>query len=634
MRLSLTTGLFLLAATAESLSLGDNIQGPSAKKPPLPPKPEPISLKTLLLPPAVADDAPVGGCDAKANPRGTGCLGRTAYFQGGGFSPDGNHVFAEVNFVGAPTAPNPSSIYNGSQLILVKADGKTFPNGDTWKCLTCGVPHEEGMFDNPQAFLDGKRVLAGLRIVDCGKYDLTSNKCTPETTNVYPLRVNASPDGSGRGLDIRELRLNPDNVHLGFNAFAIINGKLNQHGYFSRLSFNPSPTNGLPLGPRYDLINVTRLSNLANPAPVEVEGDKIILTRNAITVGEFRGFSGDGKEAAWIGYPAESSNVDAFATDLSTGVNRRLTMHPEYIDPIDFSRHGNWMAIMDTRGTNRNMFLSGMRYVPPLTDLVTTPVTASVRNNGRRRFFRPILLDPYGDRGDYFGQRINDQGSGKAGSGDYNDPEWNGRADPRWSFDGTKIVYWEEQTISPACGGENPLPCYPSKQRDGIAQRIVVATLTSRKPRPPPKVEILSDIVPWGEPYVPGTAPAAGPELPAGNYTLKGQFSGFAKVELLHDPQTSLLDTVSVAYFGFSDDGKAFLNGTERVKSRTINLSKFNIDWHSDLTQTVGNVVNTKKSGPGGLQVEMDFSVNIFIANGTLVTELDGVKYFQPQNNT
>ncbi|KAH9211277.1 hypothetical protein DL95DRAFT_369855 [Leptodontidium sp. 2 PMI_412] len=628
MRVSLASLLFLLAATTESLSIRDNVQGLSVKWPSPPPKPEPISLTKLLLPPAIADDAPVGGCDEKANPRGTGCLGRTAYFQGGGFSPDGDHVFAEVNFVGAPAAPHPASIYNGSQLILVKANNsKTFPNGDSWKCLTCGVPHEEGMFDNPQAFLDGKRVLAGLRIVDCGQYDLSSTKCTRETTNVYPIRWNTSPDGSGRGGDIRELRLHPDNVHLGFNAFSVANGKLGQNGYFSRLSFNPSPDTGFPSGPRYDLINVTRLENLANPAPVEVKGDKIILTPNPITVGEFRGFSGDGKEVVWIGYPAESSNIDAFATDLTTGATRRLTSHPEYVDPIDISRHDNWMAIMDTRGTDRNMWLSGMRYIPPLTDLVTTSLTSSVRNNGRRRFFRPYLLDRYGDRGDYFGQRINDQGSGKGGSGDFNDPEWNGRADPRWSFDGTKIVYWEEQTISPACGGQNPLPCYPSKERDGIAQRMVVATLTSRKPSPPPKLKTASDVVPWGEPYVIGSQPPIRPELPQGNYTLKGQKSGYAKVQLLDE-------AVNVDYFGFSDDGKVFLNGTERVKSETINLSTFHIDWYSDLTQTIGKVVNTKKTGPGGLQVEMDFMLNIFVANGTLVTELDGKKYFQPQNYT
>lgn len=93
---------------------------------PPPPEPEPIALKTLLLPPAIPDDAAVGACDETANPRQTGCLGVTSYFQGGSFTPDGNHVYAEVNFVGAPAAPHPANIYNGSQLIMVKADDTTF----------------------------------------------------------------------------------------------------------------------------------------------------------------------------------------------------------------------------------------------------------------------------------------------------------------------------------------------------------------------------------------------------------------------------------------------------------------------------------------------------------------------------
>ncbi|KAH7146199.1 hypothetical protein EDB81DRAFT_485651 [Dactylonectria macrodidyma] len=603
---------------------------------PQPPEPEPISLKTLLLPPAIADHAPVGSCDKKANPRETGCLGRTTYFQGGSFSPDGNHVYAEVNFVGAPAAPHPASIYSGSQLILLKADDTTFPNGDTWKCLTCGLAHDRtSMWDNPQAFIDGKRVLAGLRIVDCGEHDLSSDECTPESTSIHPIRWNTTPDGSGSGGEPRELRLHPDNVHLGFNAFVSHDGKLGQDVFYSRLSFNPSPGTGLPSGPRYDLVNVTRLSSPANLVPVDVDGDRIVLTPSAISLGELRGFSGDGKEVVAIGFPIESANTDAYAFDLTTGRKRRLTSHPEYVDPIDISRHDGWIAIMDTRGTDRNMWLSGMRYIPPITDLISVSLTASTRNNGRRRFFRPYLLDRHGDRGEYFGQRINDQGSGEPGSGDYNDPEWNGRADPRFSLDGTKIVYWEEQTFSPACGGANPLPCYPSKERDGIRQRLVVATLTSREPCQPPKVAVTSDVVPWGEPYIPGEASPSRADLPAGNYTLAGKVSGVADVTLLHGSGAqSGINQVSVRYTDFSDDGEVFLRGTERVAIRNVNLYTNHFDWHSDLTQTIGSVVNTKKTGPGGIQMLMDFMVNEFMANGTLVTTLDGKKYHQPQNFT
>ncbi|XVQ11818.1 hypothetical protein ACQP1W_04300 [Spirillospora sp. CA-255316] len=90
----------------------------------------------------------------------------------------------------------------------------------------------------------------------------------------------------------------------------------------------------------------------------------------AITVGELRGFSGSGREVTYIGYPAESSNIDVFAADLKTSKVRRLTAHPEYIDPIDISPDDRWTAAMDTRGTDHQMFLAGMRGIPPVTDLI------------------------------------------------------------------------------------------------------------------------------------------------------------------------------------------------------------------------------------------------------------------------
>lgn len=87
------------------------------------------------------------------------------------------------------------------------------------------------------------------------------------------------------------------------------------------------------------------------------------------------------------------------------------------------------------------MFLSAMRGIPPLIDMVNFAVVCSVRNNGQRRFFQLYLIDRYGDRGDYSGQKLNTEGSEIAGSGDINDPEWNGVADPKWSPDGNRIVY-------------------------------------------------------------------------------------------------------------------------------------------------------------------------------------------------
>ncbi|KAG6362194.1 hypothetical protein INS49_010424, partial [Diaporthe citri] len=86
-----------------------------------------------------------------------------------------------------------ASIYPGVQFILVKADGTSFPNGDAWKCITCGVPEANragvtgDLASYPQAFYDGTRALSGINIIDCGGAELASEACTPNGTHIYPL---------------------------------------------------------------------------------------------------------------------------------------------------------------------------------------------------------------------------------------------------------------------------------------------------------------------------------------------------------------------------------------------------------------------------------------------------------------
>jgi hypothetical protein len=442
-----------------------------------------------------------------------------------------------------------------------------------------------------------------------------------------------STNASAPGGALREVRLHPDDVHLGFNSFTT-GATLGQFAYIGRLKFNPAPSFGSPRVPRYDVVQVTRLFDPKEKTRVEAVGKKLIINSDVRSIGELRGFSGDGKEAVYVGTPIESSNIDAFAVDLSSGKTRRITNHPEYVDPIASSPDSNWWVIEDTRGTDRQMWLSGMRDIPPLTDLVTTSITSSTRNNGARRFFLPYLLDRWGDRGDYYGQRLNDQGSGKQGSGDFNDPMWNAMADPRWSPNGVQIVWWETQAVSPACGGINPLPCYPSKEPGGREYRAVVATLSSRKPYNPIKVKPISDSVPWGVVYVPDSPSPSRPKPPPGTYTLDGKSTGFADVKLLDNPKTGSINAVQVAYHEFSDDGETYLNGTESVSLEFVSQTTNRLDWWSDLEQTIADQINTKKTGPKGFQVTIDVLTNIFNANGTLTTKVDGVSYYQPDNGT
>lgn len=605
------------------------------------PEHEAIEVIELPLPPVTSNETE-GGCTRLVNPHGTGCIGVTSSnLLSGNFLPDGDHVTASLVFTGAPAAPDPSSIYTGLNLIIVRVDGTLFPNGDAWKCITCGVPADQqyGLtstmdYQYPQAFTDGTRVLVGSHIVDCGTAQLASTECTPDKVHIYPIRWNTSPDGSGPGGDIRELRKHPDDVHLLFNAMSLSGKMISQYAYFARLEFNPAPTTGTPLTPRYDLVNVTGLYEPIDTSFFSINGSDLTINSSSISVGEARSLGGLGDQVDYVGFPAESCNIDIFGVKLQTGKVDRVTYGPEYVDPIDTSSDGRWVVIMDSTTTDRMMFVAGMRGVPPLIDTLITGAISSIRNNGQRRFFAPWLLDrevaPYSEDGGYYeDQQINAAGDGSPGS--VNDPFWNGGADPRWSLDGTKIAYFQLLTQAPDCGGVNSVPCPTSTAPGGRNARLMMATLTNRKPLPRFAVNPVSDNVPWGQPYAAGSARPAAPSVPFGNYTLNGQVSGHADVTFTADSDGTALETVEATYHNYSDDGRNFIAGKEKVTALYPNATLIHVDWFSGLSST-GISNSTKVTGPGGFHFDIDVQLNKFYANGTLTTTVDGVAYSQPEN--
>ncbi|SCO92637.1 uncharacterized protein FRV6_16765 [Fusarium oxysporum] len=640
MRFSLILGISVLSEAAAFVSqqAAGNAYLPDSVPPP--PKPEPIIITKLRLPP-ISPSSKNGSCTHDLNPKGTGCIGKDSDLHSGHFLHDGKHLLAVANFTGAPVAPNPASIYQGQQLILLKTDNTTFRNGDWWKCITCGVSEENSAgrsvaMDYPQAFVDGKRALVGTNVVECVD-GLASESCGPDSVRIIPLRWNSTTNSTGPGGSMRELRLHPDNQHIGFSSLRPTPEGVTQYAFFGRISYDPSPEFGIPQVPRYDVVEVNLLYNTeASPAIIVSPEDRteLIIRPEALSVGELRGFGGTGNLVSWLGYPIESCNIDVFASDLTTGEVRRLTAHPEYVDPVDISPDDKWTVVLDTRGTDRQMFMSALRGVPPLIDLVTTSAVSSVRNNGNRRFFQPWLIDHYGDRGSYFGQQLNsDTASGVTGSGDIDDPSWNARADPRWAWDGTRIAYTQIITQSPACGGENPLPCYNSTEEGESQERILIANLSSRAPLDLPPVQPHADVVPWGTPFPPGATWSDVKPLAAGNYTLRGKASGWANVTLTARSNATVLESVSVQYHNFSNDGLNVLTGSESVLRESVTPYVEQLHWFSDLEQTGPNN-GTKITSPDGFHLRIDIDYNFFEANGTLISTVNGKEYHQPANLT
>jgi hypothetical protein len=439
---------------------------------------------------------------------------------------------------------------------------------------------------------------------------------------------------------MRELRLHPDDVHLGWSH--IILEPLDEPGFIGRLVFDDAPKVGTPLVPRYELKKVTVLMSKdpkLNGTFIRLDPKdptKLVFDPPGGVIGEFRGWTSDGTSAIGIGVE-DSANVDVYATSLATGRSRRLSRDPAYVDPVKSSPDDGWSVLMDSRVDDRMMFIAGLPGVPPLTDHVSgVPyAVSSMRNNGNRRFFQPYLLDRYGDRGNYHGQQVNACDKGdvpKPGSGSICDPLWNGRADPAWSPDGTKIVYWQALVTAPSCGGANPLPCPSSTEPGGRRTRLMIADLTTRKAGKPTRVSPVADTVPWGIPFAPGDPFPIRAHLPAGEYTLAGRKAGSAKVVIREDAAKTKITFVSVTYTDYSNEGGNVLNGTERAE-----LVGTDVTWHEDIRLSGAHTGTRRTSEPGGFTVSVALSAladPVFDAKGTMTVTLDGHTYRQPPNGT
>ncbi|MGW1561162.1 hypothetical protein ACWCQ1_32200 [Streptomyces sp. NPDC002144] len=614
-RAAAATAALLLAATLSSTQVQAADASPATGRPQ-------VAIKELPVPPTVPAD---GVC---THP--TGCVSAD---WGGIGTPgparDPKYVFLGITYAGAPQS-GPASVYTGNQVLVVHTDGGTFPNGEAWKCITCGVSYgpdiDTSQLTYPPAneLPDHRRVLVSNGILECGPegaaYAVTDPRCTPANTRITPIYWNGKPlyarDASGIN-NGREWRLSPDGVHLVWDVLDF--RALTEIAYVGRLAYDRHDR-------RYEL---TKVSVLANPSPayqpLTVEDGNRLRLNQAGMIGEPRGFTSDGRAVLGI-QSLRSDSMDAWATDLATGQSRPLTRQAQYTDPMAMSPDGRWLLAEEVRGSGRLDFIAGMPGVPPLTaQLSTAPYVSGIRNNGNRRYFSPWLVDP--KTGDGF--QIN------AGS----DPNWNAAADPAWLADSTAVVYTENL----ACGA-NPTPhrCADSTEPGGRNSRLMIARFPGLKPSTPVSPAPVSDDT-WGVAYTPGQNPPKTSPVPTGTYTLRGQDRGSATVRITNDSAGDQTLSIAVAYDNYSDDGTNVINGTEkveRVSNTALGCTPGTasalacVTWTEDLTLT-GRHTGTKRTGPGGFTLGPSVMLsNDFQAVGTLTTTLDGTTYSQPANGS
>ncbi|MCX5085682.1 hypothetical protein [Streptomyces sp. NBC_00401] len=581
-----------------------------------------VTISELPVPPTVPED---GVC---THP--TGCV--SADWSGIGTpgpARDPKYVFLGITYAGAPDS-GPASVYSGNQILVVRTDSRTFPNGDAWKCITCGVSYgsdidtSQLVYPPANELPDRKRVLVSNGILECGadgaKYAVTDPRCTPANTRITPIYWNDKPlfqkdaQGVNNG---REWRLSPDGEHLLFNVvdFRV----LSIAPYVGRIAYDQEKG-------RYHLTNVSVLRNPSSAfQPMVVEDGNRLRFNHAGMVGEPRGWTADGRATLGI-QSLNADSMDAWATDLATGASRPVTRNAHYTDPMAMSPNGKWLLAEEVNGSGRLDFISGMPGIPPLTAQGgTAPYVSGIRNNGNRRFFSPWLVDPATGRG----FQIN------AGS----DPNWNAAADPVWLADSTAVVYTENL----ACGA-NPTPhrCADSTEPGGRNSRVMVARFPDFKPTAPATPAPVSDRT-WGQPYDPSTPAQPSKPVPTGTYTLRGKVQGSATVQITNNSAGTQSLSVAVAYRNFSDDGTNIINGTEKVE-RVSNpalgctpgtaTALACLTWTEDLKLS-GRHTGTKHTGHEGFTLGPAAMLrNEFQAVGTLTTIIDGTAYKQPANGS
>lgn len=539
-----------------------------------PPATQAVAVSEIALPPVAG-----AGCLA-ATGAGLGCIvAGVDAVDLGGFLPDGRSLLLRVRLAGSG-----GNGRRGDELVLARLASEG--GVASWKCLTCGLSPSVGAvlggrLDHPQPFADGIRVLAGMAVFDCAPWPLHDDRCTAQSLRVYPVETGWAADPA---LRIDALRLHPGGNHVGM-AVSGADGRPVRFGWLAALAGDgqryvlSDPQLLFRDGPAFRLIKPGRRSGT-----LEIE-------TAAIEIESVAGFSADGGEIYYRGFPWESGRPGLFAVAVDSGAVRRLTRLPGGTGPVGVSPDGNWLAFGSSQGSSHRMFLGGVNGLPPLVDLVSrgaVPGLDAAESAARDL----MLLDREGSRSGYAGQVLMSASTG-----------WSVTGAPAWSPDGRSIAVLQAAT------GTAPA-------RRGPALRLALVRLTDRAAAAPATIVPLPATIAWATPAPPSANPGDRTPIPAGRYTLSGPDGGAARVIVERSGAGGGITGVSVRYEAYAGDGAARINGEESASG-----SADAIRLGANLAQAATPPVR-KLTGPDGYVVATDPMTGAVSATGMMVTTI------------
>lgn len=547
-----------------------------------PPAEQAFALSEIALPPIAG-----AGCLA-ATGGSPGCIvAGVDAVELGGFLPDGRSLLLRVRLAGSG-----GNGRRGDELVLARLGAEGGVAG--WKCLTCGLSPSVGAvlggrLDHPQPFADGNRVLAGMAVFDCAPWPLNDDRCTAQSLRVYPVETGWAADPA---LRIDALRLHPGGNHVSM-AVSGVDGRPVPFGWLAALAGD---------GQRYVLSDPQLLfregAGLRLVRPGRRSGTLEVDT-SAIEIESVSGFSADGREIFYRGFPWESGRPGLFAVVVESGAVRRLTRLPGGTGPVGASLDGNWLAFGSSHGSGQRMFLGGVNGLPPIVDLVSrgsVPGLDAAESAARDL----VLIDREGSRGGYAGQVLIAASTG-----------WSVTGAPAWSPDGRSIA------VLQAAAGAAPA-------RRGPALRLALVRLTGRAAAAPATVVPLPATIAWATPALPSANPGDRAPIPAGRYTLPGPDGGAARVIVERGGEGGAITGVSVRYEGYAADGAARINGDESASG-----SAEAIRLGANLAQAATPPVR-KLTGPDGYVVATDPVTGAVSATGMMVTTIGERTYRAP----